>query len=147
MKIYVASSWKNEYQDIVVNSLRYAGHAVYDFKNPPGDKGGFHWKQVGLLSESRNVDDYLRALEHPRAVEGFRSDIEHLNDSDGCCLVMPCGFSAALELGIAIGQRKKTAVYIPEMRDPDLMILAADLITTKIHGLLEFFDAAKRQPE
>ena len=39
MKIYVASSWSNEDQQWVVNTLRAAGHTVYDFKNPgPGKK-------------------------------------------------------------------------------------------------------------
>lgn len=37
MKIYVASSWRNQYQPEVVATLRAVGHEVYDFKNPrPG---------------------------------------------------------------------------------------------------------------
>ena len=34
-KIYVASSWRNEYYPEVVAKLREAGHEVYDFRNPP----------------------------------------------------------------------------------------------------------------
>lgn len=34
-KIYVASSWRNPFQQEVVNILRDLGHEVYDFKNPP----------------------------------------------------------------------------------------------------------------
>ena len=34
-KIYVASSWRNEYYPEVVAKLREAGHDVYDFRNPP----------------------------------------------------------------------------------------------------------------
>jgi len=34
-KIYVASSWRNEYYPEVVEKLREAGHNVYDFRNPP----------------------------------------------------------------------------------------------------------------
>lgn len=46
MKIYVASSWRNNRQPDVVKFLRDLGHEVYDFKNPkPGDDG-FH----GLIS-------------------------------------------------------------------------------------------------
>lgn len=33
-KIYVASSWRNPFQQEVVNILRDLGHEVYDFKNP-----------------------------------------------------------------------------------------------------------------
>ena len=34
MKIYVASSWRNERHPGVVELLRIAGHEVYDFRNP-----------------------------------------------------------------------------------------------------------------
>jgi len=36
MKIYVASSWRNEKQSLAVTYLRGSGHEVYDFKNPDG---------------------------------------------------------------------------------------------------------------
>ncbi len=32
MKVYIASSWRNEYQPTVVARLREAGHDVYDFR-------------------------------------------------------------------------------------------------------------------
>ena len=32
MKIYVASSWRNEFQHNVVKALREDGHEVYDFR-------------------------------------------------------------------------------------------------------------------
>lgn len=40
-KIYVASSWRNSFQQDVVKFLRDVGHEVYDFKNPPHGRGGF----------------------------------------------------------------------------------------------------------
>ena len=46
MKIYVASSWRNEYYPDTVKTLREAGHDVYDFRNPPGGGNGFHWSDV-----------------------------------------------------------------------------------------------------
>ena len=39
-KIYVASSWRNEYYPEVVRQLREAGHEVYDFRNPPSASSG-----------------------------------------------------------------------------------------------------------
>ena len=44
-KIYVASSWRNEYQQEVVKVLRELGHEVYDFKNPEG-RTGFQWSAI-----------------------------------------------------------------------------------------------------
>lgn len=35
-KVYVASSWQNEYQQLIVSFLRRKGHEVYDFMNPEG---------------------------------------------------------------------------------------------------------------
>jgi len=34
MKIYLASSWRNQYQADVLAALRVSGAEVYDFKNP-----------------------------------------------------------------------------------------------------------------
>lgn len=138
MKIYVASSWRNQYQDVIVKTLRAVRHDVYDFKNPAPGNNGFSWKQTMLDSSQRDVTNYLNALKHPIAISGFAFDMNALKDCEACVMVQPCGFSAALELGYAIGAGKKSVVYIPEMRDPDLMILAADLITTDIHQMLEF---------
>lgn len=45
MNIYVASSWRCEWQPAVVAALREAGYEVYDFRNPPGNTG-FHWSSI-----------------------------------------------------------------------------------------------------
>ena len=45
-KIYVASSWRNEFYPSVVETLRKAGHEVYDFRNPPSGDPGFKWSNV-----------------------------------------------------------------------------------------------------
>jgi hypothetical protein len=34
-KIHVASSWRNQYRQMVAELLRKWGHEVYDFKNCP----------------------------------------------------------------------------------------------------------------
>jgi len=49
-KIYVASSWRNDYYPKVVAKLREAGHEVYDFRNPPSDSktNPSDTKQVGM---------------------------------------------------------------------------------------------------
>ena len=45
-RIYVASSWRNQYYPEVVEALRAAGHEVYDFRNPPHGGAGFHWTDI-----------------------------------------------------------------------------------------------------
>ena len=56
-KIYVASSWRNQYFPEVVKKLREYGHEVYDFRNPPHDHGAFMWKNVDPDFEKWTVKD------------------------------------------------------------------------------------------
>ena len=139
MKIYVASSWRNTFQPGVVEALRADGHEVYDFK-AGGDgwgtggtgPGGFAWSEVAAPGQdwkSWTVAEYLQALEHPRAQEGFERDMNALDACEACVMVMPCGPSASMEMGFAVGAGKQVYVYVPAMREPDLMVKMAGLVT------------------
>lgn len=125
MKIYVASSWRNDYQPRVVRKLRDLGHDVYDFK----DSEGFHWSEVDEAWKDWTVDGYLIGLRHECAERGFNRDMQALATCDICVYVMPCGVSASLEAGWAKGAGKKLIVYVPQLKEPDLMIKMADLVT------------------
>ena len=46
MKIYLASSWRNEYFPGIVQTLREAGYDVYDFRNPGDGSDGFRWSDI-----------------------------------------------------------------------------------------------------
>lgn len=132
LRIYVASSWKNEHQQAVVQALREDGHEVYDFK----DEEGFHWQELDGEWEKWTSEQYIENLAHPRAHEGFKRDMDALDWCDMCVMVMPCGMSAGIELGYAQGKRKMTAVYVPDMsRGPDLMVKMADVITHDLDNL------------
>lgn len=113
MRVYVASSWRNERQPEMVQKLRDAGHGVYDFRHPPGGEHlGFSWADVDPNWRSWSPDDYLRALDHPVAVAGFESDFDAMKDADMCVLVLPCGRSAHLEAGYFIGAKKPLIVVL-----------------------------------
>lgn len=138
MRIYVASSWRNIFQPGAVRRLRELGHEVYDFRGP-GDgwggagegAGGFAWSEVDPEWKTwpDDIQRYLRGLDHPRAIEGFKRDMDALRRCDACILVNPCGQSAHAELGWACGAGKLTAVWCPEIREPDLMVKMARHIT------------------
>ncbi len=68
MKIYVASSWKNNIQPNVVKQLRVLGHNVYDFKNP---EFGFHWSDITNNEELVDPEKYRDFLSHPVAQVAF----------------------------------------------------------------------------
>ncbi len=131
MKIYVASSWRNAYQPTVVEALRKEGHEVYDFRKPNGEPGsGFSWSDVDkeLRPEAKEgdwqnwtVDEYFDALEHPVSRDGFDRDMTALQNCDACVLVLPCGRSAHLELGWAIGNGKPSIILMRDTMEPELM--------------------------
>ena len=125
LKIYVASSWRNTHQAEVVKRLREDGHDVYDFRNPkPGDHG-FSWEEIDVGWLSWTPERFAEALKHPIAQEGFKSDMDALSACDACVLVLPCGRSAHLEAGWAIGAGKPTIIYAWKLPEPELMYLMA----------------------
>lgn len=93
-KIYVASSWRNEYYPEVVTKLREAGHKGYDFRNPPSDNPGFTWCSVSEDHMDLSPLQYRDMLHHPKAERRFHNDIEAMEACDTCVLVLPCGRSA-----------------------------------------------------
>lgn len=127
-RIYVASSWRNVHQPEVVTELRKAGHLVYDFRNPPGSSD-FSWREVDPNWQNWDFKSYVEGLDHPIAQQGFESDMTALSSCDACILVLPCGRSAHLELGWAVGASKHTAIYHPPgiSVEPELMAKMVDL--------------------
>lgn len=138
MKIYVASSWRNEFQQEVVRFLRDNGHEVYDFKNPPHGRGGFAWSDIDPDWINWTTEGYVNALKHPVAEHGFNSDFDGMKWADVCVMVLPCGRSANTEAGWMKGAGKKVAVLSPIKQEPELMYKLYDLVTSSPDELLEF---------
>ena len=126
MKVFVSSSWRNERQPSVVVALKSAGHEVYDFRDPsPGeDVAGFSWAEVDAVWQDWTADQFRAALVHPRVLEAFHFDMDALVACDALVMVQPCGRSAALELGWAIGAGKPAIVLLAD-GEPELMLLMA----------------------
>lgn len=140
MRIYVASSWRNDaaYPAVVVQ-LRRAGHDVYDFRNPrPGDFG-FHWSEIDPTWESWDAGRFRQALEDPIAVAGFASDFDAMRWAEAFVLVLPCGRSAHLEAGWAIGAGKPTAVLLAD-GEPELMYLLAGYLALTVAEVLSWLE-------
>ena len=134
-RIYVASSWRNQQQPKVVKALRNAGHEVYDFRNPaPGDHG-FGWSEIDPDWQQWNTEEFIQALEHPIAVAGFNKDLGGMESADAFVLVMPCGRSAHLEAGWAIGRGIPTAILLADA-EPELMYRLADRLCTSLDEVL-----------
>jgi len=135
-RIYVASSWRNQYQPEVVAALRKAGHEVYDFRNPKDNPGGFHWADVDENWHDWQPEEYIRNLTNPVAEKGFKADLDAMLWADTCVLVLPCGRSAHTEAGWFAGKGLKTIVYMPENQEPELMYKLFDGVVSTITDLI-----------
>lgn len=152
-RIYLASSWRNPFQQDTVGILRAAGHEVYDFQHPPGgDQPGFSWSEVDPDWHGWTADQYVQALQHPVAQAGFRSDYDAMRWADTFVLLLPCGKSAHLEAGWAVGAGKPLHVLLdpdafgPHAVDPtanaDLMYLLATAVHTNASQLVLALEAS-----
>ena len=136
-RIYVASSWRNQYYPEVVQRLREAGHEVYDFRNPPHGGAGFHWTDVDPDAPNWTYAQYAEGLHHPLAERQFQADIDALSWADTCVLVLPCGRSAHTEAGWMAGAGKRVVAYLPEMVEPELMYKLFDGVAGSLDELVE----------
>lgn len=142
MNIYVASSWRNERQPAVVATLRMWDHEVYDFRNPePGDQG-FHWSEIDPLWKAWTPARFREGLTHPLALDGFAKDMAALEVAEAVVLVQPCGISAHLELGWAVGSGKRTAVLLAG-GEPELMYSMVDCLAVNMTEILEWLKTVK----
>jgi hypothetical protein len=135
MRVYVASSWRNEYQPDVVHGLREIGHEVYDFRNPYSGVKGFHWSEIDSAWKGWSPGEYRDALEHPLAEAGFNADMEALRLCDALVAVQPFGRSASLELGWACGAGRFTALLLSD-GEPELMVKMVDCIAVGLGEIL-----------
>jgi hypothetical protein len=88
-------------------------------------------------SESADVEEYRKALTHPIAEDGFARDFEALQKADVVLLVLPCGRSAHLELGWAVGAGKRTIILLDgPVVVPELMYKMVDHLVTDYMELL-----------
>lgn len=123
MKVYVASSWHNEVYPGVVETLRRAGHNVYDFRRQGGSDTNPPEMTSGQL---------LDFLDEPKVRSIFKNDMDALVESDAVVCVLPCGRSAHLELGYGIGAGKRTVLLWHDGDAPDIMHKAVDTIVFSV---------------
>lgn len=135
-RIYVASSWRNQYYPNVVRALRAAGHEVYDFRNPPHGGIGFHWTDIDKNAPVWTFEEYAQGLNHPLAGRQFEADLYALEHADTCVLVLPCGRSAHTEAGWMAGKGKKVIAYIPKIEEPELMYKLFDKVVGNVDEII-----------
>ena len=142
MRVYVASSWRNGLQSLVVEALRTDGHEVYDFKNPPSANSVFRWMDIDPTWKSWTGDNLRAALSHPVAEAGFKSDWDAMQWAEVGVLLLPCGRSAHLEAGYFVGAGKPLYVLLATENEPELMYKMATGICVSVGELCDALDVA-----
>ena len=138
--VYVASSWRNAAHPGVVETIRAAGIEAYDFRHPAEGDEGFAWSSIDPEWQSWTAREYVAALDHPLAVKGYALDFDAMDRANIFVLVLPCGRSAHLELGWAVGAGKRTAILLNGDHEPELMVKMVDHIAVDMADLLVWLD-------
>jgi hypothetical protein len=135
MRVYVASSWRNERQPEVVQFLRDNRYQVYDFRNPLAGDHSFHWSDISADWQQWTPEQYRAALEHKLARDVFATDMKALRTCDAVVAVQPFGRSTSLELGWACGAGKRTVLLLAE-GEPELMVKMVDHLCLNLPEVL-----------
>lgn len=137
MRIYVASSWRSGLQPRVVRCLREAGHEVYDFREMAAGERRLDWSDIDPDWRGWTPDRLREGLRHGAARDCFGRVTDAMRRAAAFVLVQPCGRSAHLELGWAIGAGKHTSVLLAAGEDPELMYGMADTIAVDTGELVD----------
>ena len=115
-RVYIASSWK---QASAVNTLAIflEGNGMEVFAFTEGDKrpdgldaftfGPDTWEGPLPLKQT----DWINFMDNAKTERAFRADKAGLDWADTVVLLLPCGRSAHLEAGYAVGQGKELYVW------------------------------------
>lgn len=112
MKIYIASSWKNQKAVIALAEyLEKYGFEVDAFCRSSDKRYAFHWSELVDDEDDLKNYDAIEMLADPRTQRAFREDRKWLDWSDCVIMLMPCGRSSHMEAGYAKGQGKLLYIY------------------------------------
>lgn len=149
MKIYLASSWRNnQYYAMYDHLTKNLGYTVYDFRNA---NSKFSWREVDPDGAMGTNKRYLEHINDDKCEKAFANDMGALSECDVCIMLMPCGNSAHAEMGYAVGAGKPVAIFLgdDDSLRPDLMWKMADLITDngdKLESWLKFQEGRLDDP-
>ena len=135
VQVYIASSWRNAAYRAAVHDVRAAGYTVHDWQDP---EGWFDWSDVDKNCASWTPEQFLAGLDHPIADQGFGRDLMGMLESDVFLLLLPCGASAHLEAGWAVGNGKPVCIVLDAEPRAELMYKLADRIVTTLLDAIEW---------
>lgn len=139
MKIYIASSWKNEDSvKYLANLIREETPCSVDCFADASTRYVFSWREINVDRKKLNAKTFMQ---YNKVWEAFREDKKWLDWCDCCVLFLPAGKSSHLEAGYAKGRGKKMVIFSPDgfpTGEFDVMYGFANLITDDIDTLIDY---------
>ena len=133
-KIYIGGALANAEIVTVTKALADEGYDAFSEWYTPGPEADVLWRDYELALGYT----YREALQRASAKNTFEFDKRNIDDSDVFVMVLPCGKSAHLELGYAIGKGIRGIIYMPnEPERWDVMYGFAYRVVHTIEELLE----------
>jgi len=112
MKIYIASSWKNQGPVLALaRFLEKQGFEVDAFCRSSDTRYAFHRSEFVDNEFDLQKYDAITLINDPRVQRAFTEDKSWLDWADAIVMLMPCGKSSHLEAGYAKGQGKLLFIY------------------------------------
>ncbi|HUV46314.1 MAG TPA: hypothetical protein VMW45_04530 [Dehalococcoidia bacterium] len=112
MKIYIASSWKNQERVLwLAERLEQEGFEVDAFCRATDKRYSFHWSEFVDDEAELLKYDAISFIQDYRVVRAFNEDKSWLDWADTVIMLMPCGRSSHLEAGYAVGKGKGLYIY------------------------------------
>ncbi|GAJ21405.1 unnamed protein product [marine sediment metagenome] len=141
MKIYIASSWKNQVKVLALaKRLEVEGFEVDAFCRATNKRYAFHWSEFVDDEFDLTKYDAIDFLDDPKVQRAFKEDKKWLDWSDTVIMLMPCGRSSHIEAGYAKGQGKLLYIYGEFVKGEfDVMYGFANGLyrTTQLDGLIQ----------
>ncbi len=138
MKIYIASSWKNENVCIeAAKRLRNNGHEVDCFCDTSTGRFVFSFAQLPDIS----IHDGISIMDTEEVKKAFLEDKKWIDWADVLIVILPCGKSAHLEAGYAKGTGKKL-YFVGEFQkgEFDVMYGFADGLYRTLYEVIKCLD-------
>ena len=119
MKIYIASSWSNRYLNDIVSILRDRNHEV---------RANGSTQPAPPPLPDGSLDNVMSYLHLTSTQSRYQLHCAALVEAEVLLCVLPCGRSAHVELGMALGLSIPVVLLVHDGIEPDLMHLGVDAV-------------------
>lgn len=131
--IYLIGSLRNPEIPLIGNKIRARGLECFDDWFAAGPEADDKWRDY----EKSRGHSYIDALSGLAAEHVFEFDLAHLTRATEVVLCLPCGKSAFMELGWALGCGKKGYILLDNPERWDVMYKFATRVSDNLEEILD----------